>query len=586
MGKLGNFISPKSLTFRIVIFFCIIAISQAFIMNLFFRKNMSDSIRNNINAFVSTYTKNVSDGLDSYIEELDRTSKIILGNQQIQEALIRRNTSDYSELRRLQDDEMMQSVIYSFTSLRDSTHIVLADAKGDIILRPANAFTSFNTNIFMDNYIKEHFRKLQDGEFLIVPPYQTSFKNSIGNPVFLFIRTLRDIQTNKIEAYSVIVFDAKALYPILFEKVPQIENIKIDIEDQNKVIISSLDPKSIGTEMTEEDRSKYHMMLYRSDITGWTSNIRIPTVYLNKSFTQENRLVIPMIIIIIIGSILLALYIFYSVLLPIKNLTGAMKKVGKGDWNVRLDENYKVENIVTVYHGFNHMVQEIDKLTKAVIQEKLLFKDAQMVALRYQINPHFLYNTLQTIEAIAEVKDVPEIQVMSKAMGDLFRYNIKGMESVKLYQEIQQMDTYLRIESIRFNGTLKYFTNVSEEVSDCVILKFILQPIIENCIIHGIKGASEERLITIDAFAEEDVLLIKVYNNGKPIPAGRLEEMNRCLKEVSENNNTQWVSDSIGMINVHKRLTNKFGSDYGIRIDYSNDNGTCVILLMPKIKEM
>ena len=274
------------------------------------------------------------------------------------------------------------------------------------------------------------------------------------------------------------------------------------------------------------------------------------------------------------------MFIYLMIIVPMKKLNDSMKKVELGEWDVRINERAYSREIAKVYYGFDEMVKEIARLTEKNLQEQIMFKDAQMEALRYQINPHFLFNTLQTIEAIAEVYDVPEIRVISKSMGNMFRYNIRGFEVVTLDEELEMIDSFMQIEKIRFGEDFIYQIVVEQEERDQKILKFILQPIVENCIQHGLSG--NNKWIKITAFSDDKVLTIQVINSGKAMAHQEIQEINTMLEKSSYSSDVGWVSNGIGMLNVHRRLITRFGSQYGVRILYSDERGTCVQLTMPK----
>lgn len=547
-------------------------------MNWIFSKNAESAIQNNIETFAESYSQSISTALDSYIEELDRISKIILGNQQIQEALRRRNSSNYSNLQILQDNEMMQSVIFSFTALRDSTQIVLADQDGNVVLKPLNAYQGTRENLFVDKFILEHKSQLNKGDFLLVPSCYTTYKNYSGKPVFLLIRALRNLQSET-EAYIAILFSERILDTLLKEYQDNISGVEIDILDSTGTVVAGLDGQT-GETFKDLD-NRYHKTVCHSEITGWDTVVRIPNEYLYQSFQERNWMIVPMFLIIALGSLLLGVYLYFSVIQPVNRLNRAMKQVEKGDWELRLKESQFSRTMQTLYHGFNSLIAEIGHLTERIMREKILFKDAQMAALRYQINPHFLYNSLQTIEAIAEVRDVPEIQMISRSMGEMFRYNIRGFETVQLWEEIKMIEAYLKIEQIRFGDTFQWVLEIGETEGRCEILKFILQPIVENCIVHGLKD-EKENIVKIRSEIKNGTLILEVFNSGRPIEEERLRQLRENLYKSRQETDISWVSESIGVMNVHKRLINRFGKEYGVEIVYSDSRGTCIRLSMPE----
>lgn len=490
---------------------------------------------------------------------------------------MRRNNPDCDKRQILQDDEMMQSIIFSFMALRDSAQITLMNHDGDIILKPLNVYSGVDRNLFEDEYIRKNKRRLQQGKALLVPSCYTAYRDYSGKPVFLLVRALRDIQSD-IVAYISISFSDQVMRTKLMELGGNISEAEIEILDPiTHRTIADLENKSSSVSQKDCYQVSCH-----SDFTGWDIVVRIPNDYLHHNFAEKNWLVIPLILILLLGSTALGGYTYFNIIKPIEQLNKAMKKVEQGDWSVRLESDLVCHDIQTMNHGFNTMVGEIDHLTARILEERMMLKDAQMAALRYQINPHFLYNSLQTIEAIAEVKEIPDIQMISKSMGDILRYNIRGFETVTLREELNMIRAYLQIEKIRFGDALEFQIDVEKQDEECEILKFILQPIVENCIVHGLSSSKNKKIRIFANIYKNSVLLINVYNNGIPIPETRLREIQNCLQASRESNDITWVSKGIGLMNVHKRLINRFGEKFGVAILFSNENGTCIQLSLPK----
>ena len=578
MEKLLNLLSPHRLIFKIILVFCFVFICANIIMSVFFYESSSNIIKRNNKSFTDSYAKSVSDSIDDYVLEIDRVAKIILGNAQIQDILDRMNQPNYTSFQMITDLQTIQNTIWSFTSVRDGATIALADKDGNLINPTTIYFDSYNLNMFDDKYIKENTKALDNGDFLLVPPYRTNFTFYGGKPAYILIRSLNDLETNDTLAYIMVIFNTDTLYANLMQYAPK--GVNIEILDKSGYVAMSPDRDLIGKKAPRIVSSE-RTALYRSGVTGFTAYISIPGSYLESPFKTVFAFLFPLTVIVILGSFVIAVFMVSNVLRPIEHLITAMKKVDEGSLNISLKEKPNSIEVETLFNNFNHMFVEIRNLTQSVIDETLLYKNAQMAALQYQINPHFFYNTLQTMEAIGEVNGVPEIQVMAKSLGDLFRYNIRGSNVVSLSQELEQMETYLKIEKIRFKNRLEYNITSSKEAGECRILKFVLQPIVENCFVHGMKGKKREGLVSIDARIEESVLVIEVFNSGIPIGAERLAHLREKLGKISEVDGNLNIFGSIGLMNVHSRIVNSFGSRYGVDIVYSDDRGTCVRLLIP-----
>ena len=235
--------------------------------------------------------------------------------------------------------------------------------------------------------------------------------------------------------------------------------------------------------------------------------------------------------------------------------------------------------------GINHMLERIAALTDSVIEKnaalyksELLVKQSELMHLRSQINPHFLYNTLETMVGIAYTEGLPQIAEIARALSLIFKYIVKGTDMVPLQNELKIAKNYLLIQGIRFEGR---FTTIYQLNADCMqiaVPKMILQPLIENAIVHGIEGQRKLCELILAAQREEDTLVLTVADNGSGIAPEELEQIhNRLQREHSLGE----PANHIGMQNVHERIRLIYGKKYGLSIDSVLGQGTTVRLTIP-----
>lgn len=213
-------------------------------------------------------------------------------------------------------------------------------------------------------------------------------------------------------------------------------------------------------------------------------------------------------------------------------------------------------------------------LSKLEHQRQLLDK-AELKALQSQINPHFLFNSINTIAFCIE-SEPDKARDLLLHLGHCFRKNLQqGYEDIDIYHEIDHIKSYLEIEKVRFGKKLKIIFDIPDNL-DCTLPPLILQPIVENAIIHGIFEKIEGGTVEIKAIDERDSTILIVEDNGIGMEDGFLD---RLFNKESNN-------DSIGLINVNNRLKNKYGEDYGLKINSKLNKGTCVTMKIPKIREV
>ena len=228
--------------------------------------------------------------------------------------------------------------------------------------------------------------------------------------------------------------------------------------------------------------------------------------------------------------------------------------------------------------SFNLMMDKINHLMNYVYLQQIRENEAKLNALQSQINPHFLYNTLSTISAMAAIRDVPEICSMANALTDFFRYTIQQKDRfVTLKQECENLNNYIQIQSVRYGQRLRFHLNISPELLSCRVLCFILQPLVENAIIHGIDPKIEGGSILVSAYVKQDTLTIQVSDNGIGMTGEKLNEIQRIITDSA----TDITRKSIGLRNVVERLKLVYKTKVQIWADSKEDCGTIFQITIP-----
>lgn len=264
---------------------------------------------------------------------------------------------------------------------------------------------------------------------------------------------------------------------------------------------------------------------------------------------------------------------------PIKKVRSTMKQVEKGDFTVRAEVESEDE-IGELAQGFNHMLVKIRNLMEQEIesQEKLRF--AELKALQSQINPHFLYNTLDSINWMARMNRVDKVSEMIDSLTVFFRISLsKGRSFISVREELTHVEKYIAIQKIRYERILESRIQVPEEFYECDIVKMTLQPLVENALYHGIKEKDEPGLISITANEKGRDIEFCVSDTGLGMTQEKVREVQRMMDEGIEYN-----PDAYGIINVQKRLRMYFGNKYGLRFESEQGRGTRVYVLIPRRK--
>ncbi len=283
----------------------------------------------------------------------------------------------------------------------------------------------------------------------------------------------------------------------------------------------------------------------------------------------------------IIGfSILAAWLISASIYLPIKKLHDVTTTITGADLQALVTTN-NVDEITELGISFNIMIGKIRELLQAKIEERDNLKKAELKALQAQINPHFLYNTLDTIVWMAEANKSEQVIEIVCALSSFFRIALsKGKEWIPLRQEIEHVRSYLTIQKMRYRNILDYRIEVDEALLHNTILKLTLQPLVENALYHGIKTKREGGMIVVRVqCAGDDMVLLQVEDDGVGFTPYKLAQIRAMLAE--EGGEISMKESGFGLENVNKRIKLYYGRQYGLSIQSQYRGGTQVTVTIP-----
>lgn len=294
---------------------------------------------------------------------------------------------------------------------------------------------------------------------------------------------------------------------------------------------------------------------------------------------------------LVAGLLILAVpfvFVVNNILLPLKKLILFMTKVKRGDLE-KLKKRISLQGyteIGVMAAEFNSMLDEIDILTHRLLETntrlygiELEKKKSELAYLRSQINPHFLYNTLEAITGIAVVEGQSKIKTMTRALSQIFRYSIKGSANVPLKEEIRMIESYVQIQQIRFANRFQVHYEFTDAALDFIVPKMILQPVVENAIYHGFEPTLRMGSLRMEASVDDrGDLVVLVEDNGVGIDADRLGEIRLALAESLPEAMERSEQRSIGLANINNRLKLTFGPHCGVQIDSKPGEGTRIRL--------
>ena len=302
--------------------------------------------------------------------------------------------------------------------------------------------------------------------------------------------------------------------------------------------------------------------------------------------------------IVMLAGIMVLRMLVKDMVTPLTSLARTANLVGQGNFNVKMPDTDSNDEIGIVTRTFNQMVGSLEEYVAKVkegaekeqelLERELLMenhlKEARLKYLQSQINPHFLYNTLETISSLAAVKHAFDICDLCEKLGDIFRYSLGKNygEYVPLEQEIRHIQNYIFIQKARFGNKFDVVYNLEQDLLKNQVLRFILQPIVENALSHGLNMKQTKGILTISIKKDEGCICIEVEDNGVGMELNQLIALKEYIQanEVSKEDKKK----GIGIRNVNQRIKLACGNQYGITIRSKPNEGTCFTIKLPFIQ--
>lgn len=315
-----------------------------------------------------------------------------------------------------------------------------------------------------------------------------------------------------------------------------------------------------------------------------TSRIRLlsltPLSYIDSQIGQLQKSILVSGVWVWLLTVVLIYMLLRLLTIPLRMLSAQMQKTGEGDFHARVDAEGSIE-IRSLSENFNSMVSHIDQLIKRTYVAELSEKDAKLEALEAQLNPHFLYNTLQAISTEALVNDQPQIHHMITSLASNLRYTIKSDTLVPLRREMSYVSDYIFLQKIRMDDALDFQSDIDPATEDCLIPKISIQTLVENSIIHGESDNIDTIIVTVSSQYNDSNVTITVRDNGCGIGQEQLEKL---YADFDLQKNTG-KNGGIGLANLNSRIGLLYDRPASMEIHTRETEYTEIILTLPAIKE-
>ncbi|HEY0828166.1 MAG TPA: histidine kinase, partial [Bacilli bacterium] len=347
---------------------------------------------------------------------------------------------------------------------------------------------------------------------------------------------------------------------------------------------SGLSPNGHFT--VESDGAKWLGVYHEFQSTDWVLIGRIPLTRILQGVNQARNETMSIGALSLVIAMILIIMISAGVTRPLSRLQESMKQVELGNFDAAVPYSSRDE-IGFLGLSFNKMTREIKRLIAKIYETELIKKDAEIKALQSQINPHFLYNTLSTLDSLVALHGDARIGLISRGLGEMFRYSISGSGFATVDDEINHVKLYLSIQQVRYEDRLNFSIEVEPGLGEVPMPKLLLQPIVENAVKHGIERKLGQGFISIRVNTGDDNLIqILVEDDGAGMDDSEWKRIQNKLKEKdTEEQQAGERRSSMGLQNISQRIQLLYGEQFKLHITSIKGEGTKVGIILPQINK-
>ena len=423
---------------------------------------------------------------------------------------------------------------------------------------------------------------------VVASEFSLDFKKDFDYETYLLIVGNKTMEESKLDS---MIEEAERIVAGL-EEITEAEANIARLDSVNKYLSNlQIYVDRIEENLQEESRYEDNMEIWENDVqivTSLVGDTMSQYIYYEVKGIQQSRAAYQAFFmnmirfsllgmgIVLILVIILSYYIPRSITMPITRISKVTDQVAKGNLSVRAAAESGAEARM-LSDSLNAMIDKINELLDQVTTEQIRLRKAEFELLQAQINPHFLYNTLDTIVWLAEAGDQKRVVSMVGNLSDFFRTSLnQGKDIISIREELAHVRSYLEIQQVRYQDILRYEITVPEDLYEYKIPKITIQPLVENALYHGIKNKRGQGTITVSGKRNENGFVLYVRDNGIGMTQERLKEVRAGIQKLSYTG-----KEIYGLYNVNERIRLNFGETYGISIESTYGEGTCVSISLP-----
>lgn len=583
--------------YKLVVHFLLISILPSLGIGLLVSWTADRIIGEQITDNTLQLISNVNRALDNYAGNMQNITYFVAFNAEVKRFL--EGTSLAADRKQGEDEQYeIRQFLQGFSNLYpEIAGILVASSRGDYISN--ELYARRPTPLMEEGWFRAAVEK--KGIFTIIG--HPAGRNLIShydyqeNELVSMARAVLDPETQQVQ--GVVLIDLKLR--VIAEAAKDVRLGKtgyLTVMDENgemiyaparpfveRIPLQWLEGNSSGYFSRAVEGDRLQFIFRQSTFTGWTTVGVFSTADVAAKVRELRIYAVSLAFIVCLLGITASFYLSHTISRPIGQLMSFMRKAEAGDltvryWGRRLDE------VGQLGRSYNLMLAQMSRLISLTELQERQKREAELRSLQAHIKPHFLYNTLETIQWMARRKGAEEVAEVVDALSSLFRIGLsRGNDRIMLVEEFEHIRSYLTIQQTRYRDKLNATIQISEEVRDVYVLKLLLQPLVENAIYHGIKSRRGPGRIWIKAEQQGEWLVLTVQDDGRGMEGEQLERLRARLQQpVEDQENGSASSGGYGLHNVQARINLTFGDPYGLRVESVNGKGTIIQIIHPLLR--
>ena len=474
--------------------------------------------------------------------------------------------------------------------------IVILDFRGNLY----SASSYYTNKSYREIAAQDWFRRAREmnGYMLWMAPSGNYVSlNGDDRKNVAMARLIKDPRSGR--GYGILLI---SLYPEMklariFHNEQQLEGTRLLLINRRAQVILAGDPGWIGKSLAREafvrqlgraDDGSFVFKAGRQKTvvnyrvvpkTNWTIVQQVPYPVLMKEVDRLRSYHLTINLIFLGALLIVSAFISWTITHPLHRLSLLMQQVPKGNFAVRAATGGRDE-VAQLGASFNVMVREIAELIKQLQEAQAMREQARLEALQAQINPHFLFNTLNDIKWLATLNGAANVSQMIAALGKLLETAVGRSDAlIPLAEEIQCLESYVLLQKMRYGNKFEIRYDIAQPLLDYRVPQLVLQPLVENAIMHGFEDMDSGGVITVTGYCRENRTYIEVADNGKGIAAAKIEQL------LAAENRQQGRFNNVGLRNVNERIALYYGPSYGLSVASQPGSGTLIRLCLPGLEE-